>query len=295
MITTPLLRALVALLLTPTLSQGQAASTYPFQVVSEKEGSGFRLVARNRGPAPISLRLELTAADNLASEQKWPLYAVIRPNSETTVAVLRAADAGQSYRFSWRSNHHFGNYLLPHDGNAAYRLPWENGRSFTVGQSPDGPLTTHQESESRNALDFNLPEGTPVLAARDGVVVSAEDSFRTGGPDRAFLARANYVRIVHADDSIATYSHLAYGSLRVGIGDRVRRGQSIGLSGATGYASGPHLHFAVTRLELQNGSFVAVSVPIRFQIGKPPCLVTPHYRQRLSASYDTPCRENTAQ
>lgn len=270
------------------------AAPYPFKLDSVKEGEGFRLVARNQGWAPVSLRVDIGAAENLAMERSWPLHVVVRPKSETTVAILRAADAKRSFRFAMRSSHRPGNYLMPHDDNASYRLPWQDGRSFVVSQAADGPLTTHLDAESRNALDFNLPEGTPVLAARDGVVIEAEASHRAGGVDRSLLGRANHVWIVHDDDSIAMYSHLAYGSLRVAIGDRVRSGQLLGQSGATGYASGPHLHFAVTRLELQNGAFVALSVPVRFQVGKLPCVFTPRYRQRLLAYYDTACRDNPA-
>lgn len=80
-------------------------------------------------------------------------------------------------------------------------------------------------------LDLACAEGTPVLAALDGVVVEARRSASYG----------NYLRICHEDGLETGYAHLQY--LYVRPGEVVRAGQVVGTAGQTGKATGPHLHF----------------------------------------------------
>jgi murein DD-endopeptidase MepM/ murein hydrolase activator NlpD len=76
----------------------------------------------------------------------------------------------------------------------------------------------------------------------------------------AYGDRANNVRIVHADGTMAVYAHLQLESARVQVGVHVRAGQVLALSGDTGYTTGPHLHFCVQR----NAQMELVSVPFQF-------------------------------
>ncbi|MFD7597508.1 peptidoglycan DD-metalloendopeptidase family protein [Kitasatospora sp. NPDC059812] len=85
--------------------------------------------------------------------------------------------------------------------------------------------------------DFVASTGTPLRAVGNGVVVKAGN----GG------AYGNEVEIKLADGHFAEYAHLS--SIGVKIGQAVKAGQQIGLSGATGNVTGPHLHF-----EIRNGS-----------------------------------------
>jgi len=191
---------------------------------------------------------------------------------------------------SAKTAHAIGNYLAQADAHAAYRLPFENGRSFMVGQSHDGPRLTHTTVDSEHAVDFNMPANTPIVAARDGVVIATESTYHAGGGDRRLLSRANFVRVLHADDTMATYAHLAPGGVRVAVGEKVKAGTVIGRSGATGYSLGatgyslgPHLHFVVQKLVGSSTGFTSVSVPIRFSSGDPPRTFTPRYRQMVTA------------
>jgi murein DD-endopeptidase MepM/ murein hydrolase activator NlpD len=86
-------------------------------------------------------------------------------------------------------------------------------------------------------VDFAAPRGTPVRAIADGEIV------RSGWDRRA----GRYVSIGHADRYESSYAHLQAFAPEVQAGTRVRRGQVIGYVGATGMATGPHLHFALFR------------------------------------------------
>lgn len=262
-----------------------SGTPYPFTVSSEKAGQSYRLVAHNRGPAPVSVQISLSAMENIRSDQTFPMLVVIRPNSETTVATIRPANPARNFRFSTQNRFHPGNFRALHDPGVSYRLPFADGQSFVISQAPGGPMATHNAPDSEQAIDFSMPENTPIVAARSGVVISAEGANRFGGRDKDFLGMANHVRILHADDSIATYAHLAPRGVVVGVGQRVAAGTVIGYSGSTGYSSGPHLHFAVHQLLRKSDGFGSISVPIRFYVGNPAHVFSPQYRQKVTADY----------
>lgn len=86
---------------------------------------------------------------------------------------------------------------------------------------------------SHLGLDFRVPSGTPVDAMNDGTVLLARPLYFEG----------NCVVIDHGQGLLTIYMHLS--QFAVEEGDRVKRGQQVGLSGGTGRATGPHLHVAV--------------------------------------------------
>jgi murein DD-endopeptidase MepM/ murein hydrolase activator NlpD len=122
-----------------------------------------------------------------------------------------------------------------------YRLPLPRDRGhFLLVQGVGGAFS--HSGDLTFAFDWAMPMKTPVLAARDGVVIAVRSE-----PDErniAFENRiANFVRIRHDDGSVAVYAHLDTTALRSDV--FVRAGDVIGLSGNTGYSTQPHLHFHV--------------------------------------------------
>jgi murein DD-endopeptidase MepM/ murein hydrolase activator NlpD len=112
-----------------------------------------------------------------------------------------------------------------------------------VGQGYFGSAT-HQGIQ---ALDFEMPEGTTICASRDGVVAGLKEDSSMGGQSPAYARLGNYVEILHDDGTWSTYAHLKLDGALVREGDRVRAGDPIALSGQTGQASGPHLHFSAQK------------------------------------------------
>ncbi|KAL1496891.1 hypothetical protein AB1Y20_001389 [Prymnesium parvum] len=138
--------------------------------------------------------------------------------------------------------------------SAAWRLPFLQPRVVCglirradIGccvQGNHGASSHH--GELRFAFDWAMPVGTPVLAAREGVVAAVCDHFRAHGRRVEDKAKANYVAVRHSDGLYSRYYHLKHGGARVALGERVEQGQLIALSGNTGFSGGPHLHFDVT-------------------------------------------------
>jgi murein DD-endopeptidase MepM/ murein hydrolase activator NlpD len=98
----------------------------------------------------------------------------------------------------------------------------------TFGQRVD-PLT-HQPTE-HEGVDLGAAEGTPILAAMDGVVLQA-------GPRGGY---GNAVELGHADGTTTLYAHAA--TVGVQVGQKVRAGDPLAAVGSTGRSTGPHLHF----------------------------------------------------
>lgn len=142
--------------------------------------------------------------------------------------------------------------VTPHTDNYEYYLPFEPGTSHKVVQGYGG-LFSHRNIA---ALDFKMPPGTPVCAAREGIIYSYKDNSNEGGAFSRYKNKANYIIIKHRDGSFGCYWHLQKNGVLVKRG-YVSKGQIIGLSGATGQVIRPHLHFSVKRkLNYQMNSFV---------------------------------------
>ena len=106
-----------------------------------------------------------------------------------------------------------------------------------------------------------MPIGTPVLAARTGIIMDLEDDFHGGEQKQRYMDRANRIRILHDDGSMALYAHLQPNSVRVYRGAKVPAGAWIANSGNTGFSSGPHLHFVIQI----NAGMALESLPFRFR------------------------------
>lgn len=150
--------------------------------------------------------------------------------------------------------------VLKDDTSYVYALPYEEGKTFRVIQGYFSRFT-HKE---RAALDFNMKRGTKICAAREGVVVRVKEDGKKGGLDKKYRQEGNNIVIQHPDGTRSGYWHLQYNGALVNLGDTVKKGQVIALSGKTGYAFGPHLHFLAWRSS--GGQWQ--QVPTRFQTSK---------------------------
>jgi len=218
------------------------------------------LVFVNTSGGPVTVELSFDEARNVRSEPPLPARIVLAPRSDTHALRIVATNPAAGFAYRFRYHYMPGDVHARADPHALYRLPFPAERRLAISQAFGGKAS-HGGNQNYYAVDIGMPEGTPVLAARDGVVMTVENDFFGAGLDMArYGDRANNVRIVHADGTMAVYAHLELESVRVHVGDRVRAGQLLALSGDTGYTNGPHLHFCVQR----NDDMELVSVPFEF-------------------------------
>lgn len=139
-----------------------------------------------------------------------------------------------------------------------YLLPFDSPDYFMLTQGYFGGFS----HAGLYALDFAMPENTPISASRSGIVLDTKMDSNEGGIAEKYFNKANFVKILHNDSTVAIYAHLRYNGVIVQKGQRVKRGQIIGYSGNTGYSSGEHLHFGVYLLKNRQ------SIPTKFMVGK---------------------------
>jgi murein DD-endopeptidase MepM/ murein hydrolase activator NlpD len=221
------------------------------------EGGRFEAWADNRLAGPIEVMLHFSRRDNFEGAPRLPARAMVEARGSALVSRLGLADPSREGSFELRLDAVPGDpSARPQDVEYAYPLDLPRMR---IDQGYGGSFS-HGDPQNRHAVDFAAPEGTPVVAARDGVVMQSESGFQAAGLDaEAFGGRANFVRILHEDGTMALYAHLAARGVEVRVGDLVRRGQRIGRSGNTGFTTGPHLHFVVQ----VNRGMRLVSIPFR--------------------------------
>lgn len=286
-----IIRLLIAFTLGLLSFAGLANQTenYPFSVDSEKTPNGHRIVARNAGPAPVSVKVSITDSQYITTNRPFPIYAVVPPGGSTLfLGEIRPAMQGVGYTFRTQYNWTLGDMNAAQAPDAVYRLPYRDGSTFRIGQSPGGPITTHTSPDSQFAVDIPMPEGTPILAARAGIVIYTEANQIYGAQVPDMLNKANEVRIKHIDGTVAIYAHLSHGGVYVYPGQRVEAGQQIGLAGSTGYSSGPHLHFAVQAVRRNGDRLDTISLPFQFYVGNPPVAFSPQFGQLAKADYANP-------
>lgn len=222
------------------------------------QGGNVELRAENLQDYPVTYTLRVRTRYFEVSGPTTVTRTLAPQESARVMTLSRADERFEGYYryfFEWT----VGNKDAVHDDDHVYALPYASGKSFRVLQGY-GSRFSHTGLEAY-AVDFDMPEGTPVHAARSGVVARVEESHSTGCWEDGCGRFANFIVILHSDGTTGEYYHLQKDGALVEVGDRVVRGQRIGLSGNTGHTTMPHLHFAVYRATEWGNT---QSIPVRF-------------------------------
>ena len=214
----------------------------------------------NSAGGPVTVELSFVQQLNIESQPPLPARIVLAGLSETRAVHLAPVDPKASFGYQVRYAAMPGDFRAQQDPGERYTLPFPPQLRFGIAQAFGGKAS-HTDKQNYYAVDIDMPEGTPVLAARDGVVMTVDNDFFGAGLDMAqYGDRANNIRIVHDDGTMAVYAHLQLEGAKVAVGDHVHAGQPIALSGDTGYTNGPHLHFCIQ----VNANMQLISVPFEF-------------------------------
>ena len=218
-----------------------------------RDGDNIELRATNQQDFPITYSVRVRS-ESLSDGRKRVRGTLDGGQSESLVHVPGEAD-DLSVSCSWT----IGDDDVSHDDDYLYRLPYADGTSYRVLQG-FGSRFSHRGIE-QYAIDFKMSVGTPVHAARGGIVARVIESNNKGCWEDGCGRYANFIVVMHEDGTTGEYYHLQQNGALVDVGDTVVAGQKIGLSGNTGHTALPHLHFAVYRA---TRSGLPQSVPISF-------------------------------
>lgn len=116
-----------------------------------------------------------------------------------------------------------------YSGLGTGRFTWPVPHFYKVSSS-FGP----RGHKHHDGIDIPAPQGTPIVATDAGVVIYSDNGIRGYG---------NMMVVAHGDDIFTVYAHCKKN--KVDKGERVDKGQVIGLVGNTGRSTGPHLHFEI--------------------------------------------------
>jgi murein DD-endopeptidase MepM/ murein hydrolase activator NlpD len=239
-----------------TLSAGEQKL---IKISTQKKDGETQFFVENLQYADVTVTIELELK-NLEPSAPVPYTVTVHPREKIQTFTLTAADPKQDSSWSYTYYATWGSLSVQHDDTHMYQLPYPSGLSFPVSQGFHGKYS-HTAGDCYS-IDFKMPEGSPVHAAREGVVVGIKDDSNVGGGDKKFEWDANYILIQHSDGTLGHYVHLQKAGVKVKIGDQVQAGQFIGLSGNTGHSTGPHLHFAV--FKAQTGK-QRETIPVKFR------------------------------
>lgn len=213
----------------------------------------------NHYPGPIEVGVDWAEHDNVISVPELPQRFLVEPGKSGTLFKVRGAGQALSWRFALQYQYVIGRPLTDYVSDTPYLPPITANSRFQITQAFGGEFS-HNDAQNRYAVDIMMPVDTPICAARGGVVLEVESDYFGSGTEQAYAGKANSIRILHDDGSMAVYAHLALEKAQVHPGLRVEAGQLIGYSGNTGLTTGPHLHFAVQI----NKGMELVSVPFQF-------------------------------
>jgi murein DD-endopeptidase MepM/ murein hydrolase activator NlpD len=220
---------------------------------TKKHEAGETLLLHNELFAPVEVELRIQDAENVSGVPDQPIRWVLAPRSSMRMATLAAADASRPMRYKPKLRYALGDPRLQ-PMLYRYPLPWQGG-PFRLTQGANGRYS-HFTPKGRYALDIAMPEGTPIVAARSGMVVKIENDQSGRGNNPS----GNFVRVLHDDGTMGVYLHLMRGSVQVREGQQVSIGERIARSGNTGNSTGPHLHFVIQR----NVGLALESIPFDF-------------------------------
>ncbi|MFA6431920.1 MAG: M23 family metallopeptidase [Candidatus Margulisiibacteriota bacterium] len=217
----------------------------------------------NGYPFDITLTFRPTLK-NMQSDATFPLHIISPPNSTSVAYSATIIDRSLPYTWNNSWDWRMGKSDAVHDDTYIYTLPFPAKKKFKISQGYYG--TGSHFDDFTHSIDWEMPIGTPILAARDGTVMFVRDQYYKHSIDPIFKNYTNTITVVHNDGTMAEYSHIKKDSARVKVGDVVKVGDEIALSADVGYAVSPHLHFRIFRIVDETKY---ESIPVRFKNLKP--------------------------
>jgi len=253
---------LFTLIALPNFAQDPNEPFYVYNVRSEEDGTAV-VYATNNYHCDESVLIEFNVLKNMKADVELPFKTLVPAGAkEYKLFTLTIKDLTKSSQLGYITKFCHGDaFNGKHDKSYVYTIPYQEGEQYPLDQGYGGKFSHYMDGKT-HALDFSMKEGTPICAARNGVVIFVKDDSNKHGKTIKYQEFGNYITIYHEDGTMANYFHIQKNGSKVKEGDKVNAGQIIALSGNTGWSSGPHLHFQVFSFD---EDMDVKSIPTRFK------------------------------
>jgi hypothetical protein len=172
---------------------------------TQKTDKGIAVYATNLEACPVSTQIAFSLSNLSPTTANQTIFLIPAKANNYLLTELKKINNYSSYKYSYKLKSNFGDITLQtHDSMYEYDLPFEKGNSFKLHQAYNGRFS-HQ--------------------------------------NKSCIQYCNSVIIYHNDGTFGEYAHIKFNGSKVNVGDSVKQGDIIALSGNTGFTLGPHLHF----------------------------------------------------
>lgn len=163
---------------------------------------------------------------------------VLKPFQDSIITMNTLGVSDKDVYFGYR----FGD--LDREVTASkVELPFPKGKSYSYVQGYNSK-PTHNTNWSRYAMDFGLAIGDTICAATDGYVIGVVEGYKNGGTGSKWKNFGNFITLYDPSTGLFTqYVHLKHLGSLVEVGQQVKAGDKIAISGMTGQTNIAHLHF----------------------------------------------------
>lgn len=240
------------------------AQKYQNQLEFSKElvdNKTYNIYVKNPSKQLRSFKLTIKGK-NIETKDSFFKTDTISPETKRLLTVIKKEKKKQDAIIGFNWVEAVGSLHVRKTLGHRYQLPYAKGQKFKVIQGYN-ELFSHNETF---ALDFEMPEGTPVHAIRSGQIFDIKLDGNQACEEPACERYSNYIYVLHYDGTVALYKSLMPNCTDKVIGDFINVGERIAYSGFTGQAKAPHLHVEVQILNRDLSGYK--SSPIEFSISK---------------------------
>ena len=229
-------------------------------------------------PFSAPIEIKLTALDSTKPYIRVNSYGILKHKDTLKNALViprqMVKDTAKIESKSFISfKGSFGDPNSKIDEDYRYSLPYPKGKKYKIVQTFGGKFS-HNKPHSMYAIDFGMKIGDTITAVRDGIVFFVKEDSNEYCKSKTCADKGNKVLIVHEDGTMAHYVHLDFEGAIVEVGDKVKVGQPIAISGMTGFTTTPHLHLVMYKSN-------AISIPFLFKGQKRNKLKQGKYYRRI--------------
>lgn len=220
----------------------QRLNQFDSKVFYEVKGDSLLVSVEN--PVHCPLRVGATSDDEEIQDFLSKDFPLVLPPLIDSLWVYPLADTGKEVKIRFS--------ITMGDPAEAINpslisLPIKAGSKAKIIQGYNGSYS-HNSDYSRYAIDFNIQMGDTMYAVADAWVVGVIEGYKYGGSNRKWRDYANFITLYHPEMGLYTqYVHLDHMGSLVAVGDKVKQGDPVGISGMTGFTDVEHLHFNVLR------------------------------------------------